>query len=142
MLEVEASLAVVLVSQSSNRLSRGRGIGCGIGEKDGCIVALLSVDGKGLVLLLLTFVPTGLLGMLWMEGAVDTDTGETFGSIAGSTDKACGVNGVGGVGGAGGARIGGDGGVGGPGEGFISGVGGVGGAARAVGPGDPGGDTS
>jgi hypothetical protein len=77
-----------------------------------------------------------------MEGAVDAERGETLSSVTGSTDKACGVNGVGGVGGTGGARVGGDGGVGGPGEGLIRGVGGVGGAARPVGPGDPGGDTS
>ena len=142
-LEAEASLFVVIVSQSSNRLSRGRGIGCGIGEKEFCIVAFLSVEGsEGLAPPLLALAPTGLLGMLCIEGAVVADTGEILGSIVGSVGKAKGVNGVGGVGGAGGALIGGDGGDGGSGESLVGGVGGVGGARRAVGPGDPGGDTS
>lgn len=141
-LDAGPSLAVVLVSQSSSRLSRGREIGCGIGEKDCCIVAFLSIEGEGLEPILRALVPTGLLGILRIDGAVDADTGEILGSAACSTDRACGVKGVGGVGGAGGALVGGDGGDGCCGEGLIRGVGGVGGAIRAIGPGDPGGDTS
>lgn len=146
-LEVEHALTAVSVSQSINRRSRGRDIGRGIGEKDCCIVAFLSIAvGEEPALFFPGFAPTGRLEMLRTEGAVDTDAGETEGSIVGSADNAWGVTGVGGVGGGGGALIGGDSGDdrgdGDSGECLIRGVGGVGGAARVIGPGVPGGDTS